>query len=88
MASAIDEKVATGLGWFSIGLGLAELLAPRQLSHFIGMEDGGRKTTVLRTYGLREISAGVGILMQSPAAGVQSRVLYWVKQKAFDRDEG
>ena len=69
MASAIDEKVATGLGWFSIGLGLAELLAPRQLSHFIGMEDGGRKTTVLRTYGLREISAGVGILMQPKPAG-------------------
>ena len=24
-----DEKLARGLGWFSIGLGLAELLAPR-----------------------------------------------------------
>jgi uncharacterized membrane protein len=69
MAAAVEEKIATGLGWFSIGLGLAELVAPRQLSRFIGLEDGGGKQTVLRTYGLREISAGIGILAQPKPTG-------------------
>jgi uncharacterized membrane protein len=69
MAAAIEEKVSTGLGWFSIGLGLAELVAPRQLLNFIGLEDGGHRKTILRTYGLREISAGVGILVQPKPVG-------------------
>lgn len=29
--------LARGLGWFSIGLGLSEMLAPRQLSRAIGV---------------------------------------------------
>jgi uncharacterized membrane protein len=70
MASANEEKVATGLGWFSIGLGLAELLAPRQLANFIGLEDSkNQRNITLRLYGLREIAAGVGILSQPQAAG-------------------
>ena len=69
MAAAIEEKVATGLGWFSIGLGLAEVIAPRQLSRFIGLEDEGHRNTVLRTYGFREIAAGVGILVQPKPTG-------------------
>ena len=30
------ERVARGLGWFSIGLGLAELLAPRVVARLCG----------------------------------------------------
>ena len=64
----MDEyKVATGLGWFSIGLGLAEVLAPEQLGKVLGLEN---RTGLIRFYGLREIAAGVGILSQShPTAG-------------------
>ena len=31
--------LAQGLGWFSIGLGVAELVAPEQLARFLGMEE-------------------------------------------------
>ena len=53
-------NVARGLGWFSIGLGLAELLAPRLVARAAGLE--GREG-LLRLYGLREIATGAGILL-------------------------
>jgi uncharacterized membrane protein len=65
-------QLARGLGWFSIGLGLAELLAPSTVSRLVGIR---RHRTLLRTFGAREIAAGITILMQQkPAAGVWSRV--------------
>jgi hypothetical protein len=70
-----EEQLATGLGWFSIGLGLGELIAPGAMARLIGVsnERGNRK--VLRLYGLREIGAGIGILSQPrPAGWVWSRV--------------
>jgi hypothetical protein len=33
------EQLAQVLGWFSIGLGIAELVAPRQLSRLIGIRE-------------------------------------------------
>ena len=55
------HRLAQGLGWFSIGLGLAELLAPRALGRFLGMAE---RAELLRAYGAREIVAGVGILAE------------------------
>jgi uncharacterized membrane protein len=52
------------LGWFSIGLGLAEVLAPGKLAEFIGVRDNGRTRSLLRFYGMRELAAGAGILAQ------------------------
>jgi hypothetical protein len=52
--------LARGLGWFSIGLGLAEMLVPKVLTEQLGMQD---KEGLLRFYGLREFAAGLGILM-------------------------
>ncbi|HYH43608.1 MAG TPA: SRPBCC family protein [Burkholderiales bacterium] len=68
------ERVARGLGWFSIGLGLAELMAPRAIARLCGGE--GRHTGLIRLYGLREIAAGLMIFSQGrrPAAGMWSRV--------------
>jgi hypothetical protein len=51
--------LTTALGWVSIGLGLTQILAPRQLSEAIGVSD---HSTMMRSLGLREIAAGVGIL--------------------------
>ena len=34
-----EMKVASGLGWFSIGLGLAEIVAGREIGRSLGMED-------------------------------------------------
>ena len=56
------EQLAVGLGWFSIGLGLAELLAPRSVARAIGMPDASEG--VLQTFGAREIANGVAILSQ------------------------
>src|SRR3954465_1161944 len=51
-----------GLGWFSIGLGLAELIAPRGLARFIGIPDDGKGPVVMRLCGRREIAAGAMLL--------------------------
>ncbi len=71
------QRRVDGLGWFSLGLGLAALVAPRLMARSIGLsprESGGR--TVLRAFGLREIASGVGILSRSrPTGWVWGRVL-------------
>jgi len=63
-----EEKWTNGLGWFSIGLGAAEVLAPRTVARLIGLNGRG-KPAVLRTSGLREIAAGIGILSQPQPVG-------------------
>jgi uncharacterized membrane protein len=55
-----DEKIARGLGWFSIGLGLAQIAAPRALTRLIGVR--GDFSSLLRILGAREIASGIGIL--------------------------
>jgi len=67
------EQIANGLGWFSLGLGLAEVIAPKAFARFIGAQ--GRHTLLIRLMGLREITAGVGILTNPrPAHWVWARV--------------
>jgi uncharacterized membrane protein len=53
---------ARGLGWFSIGLGLMELLAPRSLARRIGVARGRRNRLLMRALGAREILSGIGLL--------------------------
>jgi len=71
--SSLDasDRLARGLGWFSIGLGVTELLAPRALTRFLGMEGS---ETLVRAYGLREIGAGIMTLSPDKGLGLQSRV--------------
>lgn len=59
MKTRIARSTAVKLGWFSIGLGLAELLMTRQLARATGMQ--GREG-LLRIYGVREVATGVGLL--------------------------
>ena len=73
LPSANAKKLAKGLGWFSIGLGLAELLAPRAIASISGVPKG--RTGLIRLYGLREIASGITIFaQQNPTGGVWSRV--------------
>jgi uncharacterized membrane protein len=69
-----EEKLARGLGWFSIGLGLAELLAPRGIAKVAGVRGN---TGLIRLLGLREIAHGIAIFSQGrrPARAVWSRVV-------------
>ncbi len=59
------QNLAGALGWFSIGLGLAEVVAARSLGRFLGVED---RSGLLRLFGVREIVTGVGILSQERRA--------------------
>ena len=55
------RRLRSQIMWFSIGLGLAELVAPRALTRALGAE--GHETMV-QGFGLREIAAGeVGVEM-------------------------
>lgn len=67
-------RVARGLGWFSIGLGLAELLAPSAVARLCG--GTGKHTGFMRLHGLREIASGLLIFStgHKSAQGVWSRV--------------
>jgi uncharacterized membrane protein len=69
-----EAQIANFLGWFSIGLGLAEVIAPSAFAKLIGAK--GKHTAFIRyACGLREITAGIGILTQrKPAAWTWARV--------------
>ena len=62
---APGRRLARGLGWFSIGLGLAEVFAPRAVAKWTGVAH----PTLLQAYGVREIACGVGILSSARPSG-------------------
>lgn len=67
------RALAQGLGWFSIGLGLTELAYGSSLARWLGMP---RSAPVIRTYGVRELVQGVGILGSGdPTPWISARVL-------------
>lgn len=61
-----EQKLAHGLGWLSIGLGVATLVAPRRLARAMGVKN---EHDVLQLVGVREIITGIGILTESRPAG-------------------
>ena len=66
------ESINQFLGWFSVGLGVTQLLAPRALGRAIGV---GEQTTVMRLCGVREIVSGLGLLSgRAPATFAMARV--------------
>ncbi len=66
-----NNGLVAGLGWFSIGLGLLEFLAPSRLAEPLGIEN---RSTLVQTYGLREMIAGLGILLsRRPTAWLWAR---------------
>lgn len=63
------DQLANVLGWFSLGLGLAQVAAPGDVARFIGVSDDADNRTIMRAVGMREIMSGVGILTQPRPAG-------------------
>lgn len=53
-------RMAGGLGWFSLGLGLLEVAAAPQLARGLGLRG---QENLLRACGLREIATGLGLLV-------------------------
>jgi uncharacterized membrane protein len=62
------QSLATGLGWFSIGLGLAEITAPNSVARLMGLAEDTNTTNTLRALGVREVATGVAILARPGSA--------------------
>jgi uncharacterized membrane protein len=69
------QKIARSLGWFSIGLGLAEIAAPRRLTKLIGVR--GDYNGLLLALGAREITSGMGILTRRRPGESQGPFWMW-----------
>ena len=70
--SSSPEKLARGIGWFSVGVGLAQIVAPRLVSRLVGLP---LPPAMIVACGVRELVCGVGILTQRhPRPWVQARV--------------
>jgi uncharacterized membrane protein len=70
-----EERLAKALGWFSLGLGLAQIAAPESVARWIGVREDDDNIAMLRTVGLREIASGFGILTRPrPTGWLWSRV--------------
>jgi hypothetical protein len=65
------DTMARLLGWFSIGLGLIELIAPQRVTRALGMESSER---FVQGCGLREIGSGLLCLSVDKELGLWSRV--------------
>jgi hypothetical protein len=55
-----DVQTAKFLGWFSVGLGAAELIFGRSMNRKLGL---GQSPGLVRAFGAREVAAGTMVLM-------------------------
>ncbi len=65
------DRLGRALGWFSLGLGGVELMAPRLVTRFLGLR--GREALV-RGFGAREIGSGLLTLSIDSTFGLVTRV--------------
>lgn len=69
------DPLAQFLGWFSLGLGTTQVLAPKLVCSLVGADTSGIAPRAMRLMGLREIAQGTGILARPrPTMWVWSRV--------------
>jgi len=66
-----SDKLARALGWFSIGLGVAELVAPGRIARMLGLRG---KEGLIRAYGARELASAVPTLSIDKQVGLASRI--------------
>ncbi len=65
------DRMARALGWVSIGLGVAELVAAGRIARTFGL-DG--RAGLVRFYGARELASAVATLSVDKSAGLASRI--------------
>ena len=63
------RPTARALGWFSAGLGAAQLLVPRTVLGAVGIRPTGVSAAITRLVGLRELSVVPGMLAASAPVG-------------------
>lgn len=64
-----SRSASVGFGWFSVGLGLAEIIAPGPLARLVGAPDRSSSKWILRALGIRELGAGIGLFSQPHKPG-------------------
>jgi hypothetical protein len=65
------DRLARALGWFSVGLGIVEMVAPGQIARTIGLEG---KEGLIRAYGARELASAVPTMSIDKPLGLGSRI--------------
>jgi uncharacterized membrane protein len=60
-----DPALVQGLAWFSVGLGLTALLAPRSLGALTGLQG---RSGLVRMVGARELASGIGLMTSRNSA--------------------
>lgn len=65
-----SDRLAKGLGWLGIGLGLYQLLAPRSVTRTLGVEGA---EAIVRTCGARGVATGIGALSVNPTQALWVR---------------
>jgi uncharacterized membrane protein len=69
------DSLAQFLGWFSLGLGTAQLLAPKAMCRLVGASGEGLSKHAMRAMGVREATQGIAILTRPrPTTWIWSRV--------------
>jgi uncharacterized membrane protein len=56
------------LGWLSLGLGLAQIVAPNQVARWIGLSPTQGTRFAMRAIGVRELCCGIGLLARPRSA--------------------
>lgn len=60
--AARRDRLGTALGWFSVGLGTAEIATPGAITRIVGVDNSATNRVISRTLcGTRELAAGLGI---------------------------
>ena len=57
-----SQRLAQGLGYLSLGVGVAQVAAPRLVAWLTGARPSQAHKSVVRAVGLRELAAGAGLL--------------------------
>ncbi len=66
------RSLARGLGWFSIGLGVAQLAMPGKMARFLGVPGN---EGLIRACGAREVATGIGLLLSDdPKPWIYGRI--------------
>jgi hypothetical protein len=72
VSTRVDEEIARlprGLGWFGVGLGIAQLAAPDVVNCLIGVQPTEDNRRILRASGKKELTAGLEILTKGERTG-------------------
>ena len=83
-APSPEGELTRFLGWFSLGLGVPQTVAPGRVNRLIGVRDDSSSRTWQRIVGARELAAAAGIFSRPrPAGWLWARVAGDVKDLAL-----